>query len=155
MGSKQLAFGGLEGIRDENKKELKFRAKIFTVQYKEKSNNPKKNELLLISHKAIEHWNTGTITMKIKELKNSLPMAYCYMNQDDMKKLLLKNQDLVILSYKAGKLKTRVMFDKRFNLQKGVVSIGNYDERVLINKITNTINDTYIQIKKIKEDKNV
>jgi nitrate reductase NapA len=155
MGSKQLAFGGLEGIRDENKKELKFRAKIFTVQYKEKSNNPKKNELLLISHKAIEHWSTGTITMKIKELKNSLPMAYCYMNQDDMKKLLLKNQDLVILSSKAGKLKTRVMFDKRFNLPKGVVSIGNYDERVLINKITNTINDTYIQIKKIKEDKNV
>jgi predicted molibdopterin-dependent oxidoreductase YjgC len=121
----------------------------------ETTNNTLPESFLLTSHKAIEHWNTGTITMKIQELKNSLPMAYCYMNKNDMKNLSLKNQDLVLISSKIGELKVRVMFDKRFHVPQGMVSIGNYDERVLINKITNTINNTYIQIKKIKENKNV
>jgi nitrate reductase NapA len=155
MGSKQLPFGDIETIRDNNKKELKYRGKIFTVQYMETTNNTLPESFLLTSHKAIEHWNTGTITMKIQELKNSLPMAYCYMNKNDMKNLSLKNQDLVLISSKIGELKVRVMFDKRFHVPQGMVSIGNYDERVLINKITNTINNTYIQIKKIKENKNV
>lgn len=150
MGGKTLPYGNLDGIKDTNKKELKYRAKIFTIPYTQ--SNILKNQpypFQLISNKSIEHWNTGTITMKIQDLKNSLSMAYCYMNKHDMKNLSLKNEDLVEITSKIGSIKARVLFDKRFSLQKGLVSVGNYDGRFPINEITSTINDTYIQITKI------
>jgi nitrate reductase NapA len=154
MGSKQLPFGNLKNITDENLKELKNRAKIFNVTYKE-STPPTQYKFQLTSIKTIEHWNTGSITMKIKELYDSLPLAYCYMNKQDMQKLSLQNQDLVLLHSSVGELKVRVLNDKRFEVSKGMIAIGNYDEKILINKITDKINQTYVNITKIKEDKNV
>jgi nitrate reductase NapA len=149
MGSKQLPFGNLKGITDENLKELKNRAKIFAVPYKNTYTENMNYKFQLLSIKTIEHWNTGTITMKIKELKNSLPMSYCYMNSDNMKLLSLKNEEIVNIHSPVGMLKTKVISDKRFQLQKGMIAIGNFDERIPINQITKTINNTYVNITKI------
>lgn len=46
---------------------------------------------VLTTGRVIDHWHTGTMTMKVPELKKSFPSAYVEVNMEDAKKMGINN----------------------------------------------------------------
>lgn len=156
MGGKNLPYGDTNKITDEKTKPLKYRAKIFSIPYKEITTIKDKNyDTLLISVKLLEQFNTGTLTMRVDELKNKTDQSYGYINSKTAKAKNLQNEDLCFIKSKVGKIKVRIKIDNRFEVATNTIAIALFDERVFINKITKEINNTFINIEKIEEIKEI
>jgi len=152
MGMKALPFGNLKKITNEKTKSLKYRAKIFTIPYS-KSSNINDNQLLLSSIKLQEQYNTGTLTMRVNELYNKTKQSYAFISQETAVNLKLKDDDLCYISSDNQKIKIRISINTRFTPALNCVAVALFDEKVLINKITTSINNSYVTLEKIKEDK--
>ncbi|HIP11719.1 MAG TPA: hypothetical protein EYG73_03270 [Arcobacter sp.] len=152
MGVKALPFGNLNKITNEKTKSLKYRAKIFAIPYI-KSDNVKKDKLLLTSIKLEEQSNTGTLTMRVPELYSKTMQSYGYISKKTAKQYNLIHDDLCYIKSSLGKIKIRISIDKRFTPSTNTIAVALFDEKVLINKVTKSINNTYVALEKIKEEK--
>ena len=151
MGVKALPFGNLKKITSQKIKSLKYRAKIFTIAYIENTIS-NTNKLLLTSIKLSEQYNSGTLTMRVPELYNTTKQSYGYISKETAKIHNLKNDDLCFIKYQNSKIKIRVAIQERFVPAKNTIAVALFDEKVLINKVTNEINNTYVELEKIKGD---
>jgi nitrate reductase NapA len=59
---------------------------------------------VLTTGRLIEHWHTGTMTMKVPELMRAAPNAFVEMHPDDAKKLGVKTGDKVRLISRRGSI---------------------------------------------------
>ncbi|MFZ5995931.1 MAG: molybdopterin oxidoreductase family protein [Nitrospirota bacterium] len=59
---------------------------------------------VLTTGRQIEHWHTGTMTLKVPELKRSAPDAYVEINPKDAQKLGIKSRDKVRLTSRRGSI---------------------------------------------------
>jgi nitrate reductase NapA len=91
------------------------------------------------------------MTMRTKELYNKTMQSYGYISNETALNFNLRNDDLCYISSKTGKIKIRVVINDRFIPSENTLAVALFDEKVLINKITNTINNTYIKLEKIEE----
>jgi nitrate reductase NapA len=57
---------------------------------------------VLTTGRQIEHWHTGTMTLKVPELKRSAPDAYVEINPKDAAKLSIKSRDKVKITSRRG-----------------------------------------------------
>jgi nitrate reductase (cytochrome) len=57
---------------------------------------------ILTTGRQIEHWHTGTMTLKVPELKRSAPDAYVEINPKDAAKLSIKSRDKVKITSRRG-----------------------------------------------------
>ncbi len=135
--AKKLASGDLKGIKDKKKTSIANKAKIFARPYMDPPEMPDDEyNMWLCTGRVLEHWHSGTMTMRVPELYRAVPEALCYMNPKDAKKLGVKNGDLVWVESRRGKVKVRVETRGRNRPARGLVFVPWFDERVLINKVT-------------------
>ena len=135
--AKALPHGDLKGVRNKKKTPLPNKAKIFARPYMDPPEMPDKEyDTWLCTGRVLEHWHSGTMTMRVPELFRAVPEALCYMNPKDAKKRGLKNGDLVYVESRRGKVKVRIETRGRNRPPRGLVFVPWFDERVLINKVT-------------------
>ncbi|NWF65898.1 MAG: nitrate reductase catalytic subunit NapA, partial [Campylobacterales bacterium] len=134
---KELPKGDL--LKPENPTEkysLKNRAKIFFRPYMEPPESPDKNyPFWLCTGRVLEHWHSGTMTMRVPELYRAVPEALCYMHPTDAKDMGVKDGELVWVESRRGSVKVRVDTRGRNRPPRGLVYVPWFDERVYINKV--------------------
>ena len=90
----------------------------------------------LCTGRVIEHWHTGTMTMRVPQLRRAMPQAYVEMNQLDAQRLRISNGDVVAVETRRGSLKLPVWIDGRGNPPQGSLFVPFFDERLLVNQLT-------------------
>jgi len=91
---------------------------------------------VLSTGRVLEHWHTGTMTMKAPELRRAQPEAFVEINPFDAKRLGIKTGDRVRITSRRGEaiIKARVVDTPR----PGMVFVPFHwaDENSLINRVT-------------------
>ncbi len=135
--AKALPSGDLRGIKDKKKKPLPNKAKIFARPYMDPPEMPDETyDTWLCTGRVLEHWHSGTMTMRVPELYRAVPEALCYMHPNDAKKRGVKRGDLVTVESRRGSVKARVETRGRNRPPEGLVFVPWFDEKVFINKVT-------------------
>lgn len=103
---------------------------------------------VLTTGRQIEHWHTGTMTLKVPELKRSAPDAYVEINPRDAQKVGIKSKDKVKITSRRGSivLEARVVDVPR----DGLVFVPMHYPEKLINVLTT---DAYDALSKQPEFK--
>ena len=135
--AKALQAGSLKGKdTSSEKKSLKNKAKIFARPYMDAPELPDKNyDTWLSTGRVLEHWHSGTMTMRVPELYRAVPEALCYMHPQDAKDKGLKQGGLCWIESRRGKVKARVETRGRNRPARGLVFVPWFDEKVFINKV--------------------
>ena len=121
---------------NNEKKSIANKAKIFFRPYMDPCEMPDSNyPMWLCTGRVLEHWHSGTMTMRVPELYRAVPEALCYMSEADAKEKGLKSGDLVWVESRRGKVKAHVEVDGRNRPPKGLVYVPWFDEKVYINKV--------------------
>ncbi len=92
--------------------------------------------LWLCTGRVIEHWHTGTMTMRIPQLQRAMPEAYVEMHRDDARALGVQDGEIVIVESRRGSLELPVWLDGRAEPARGSVFVPFFDERLAINRAT-------------------
>jgi nitrate reductase NapA len=89
----------------------------------------------LTTGRQIEHWHTGTMTLKVPELRRSAPAAYLEINPRDAAKLGVRSKDKVRVTSRRGTiiLEAKVMDVPR----DGLVFVPMHYPEQMINSLTN------------------
>ncbi|MHC4952485.1 MAG: molybdopterin-dependent oxidoreductase [Planctomycetota bacterium] len=90
----------------------------------------------LCTGRVLEHWHTGSMTRRIKQLHQAMPNAYVEMNRADAMELGLKSGDNVKVKSRRGEVTLPVRVDARGRPPRGSVFVPFFDEGRLINKVT-------------------
>ncbi|UTJ06953.1 nitrate reductase catalytic subunit NapA [Arcobacter roscoffensis] len=134
--AKALPKGDLKGVTDKNKTPLKNKAKIFARPYMDAPEMPDSEyPVWLSTGRVLEHWHSGTMTMRVPELYRAVPEALCYMHPEDAKKYGVKQGGLCWVESRRGRVKARVETRGRNRPSKGLVFVPWFDEKVFINKV--------------------
>ncbi len=134
---KELPNGDLLGPKGTGKTSFPNKAKIFLRHYMEPPEVPDKDyPFWLCTGRVLEHWHSGTMTMRVPELFRAVPEALCFMHPADAKKNALTQGELIWIESRRGKVKARIETRGRNNMPKGLIYVPWFDERVLINKVT-------------------
>jgi len=134
--AKSLPFGNLNGITKKKKTSLKNKAKIFARPYMDAPEMPDKEyPTWLCTGRVLEHWHSGTMTMRVPELYRAVPEALCYIHPFDSDIYGLKRGDLCWIESRRGKVKARVETRGRNRPPRGLVFVPWFDEKVFINKV--------------------
>ena len=134
--AKALPFGGLQNFTNKNKTSLKNKAKIFARPYMDPPEMPDNAyPLWMCTGRVLEHWHSGTMTMRVPELYRAVPEALCYMHKEDAEKFSVKQGELVWVESRRGKVKARVETRGRNRTPRGLIYVPWFDEKVFINKV--------------------
>jgi nitrate reductase NapA len=90
----------------------------------------------LCTGRVIEHWHSGSMTMRIPQLARAMPHAYVEIHPDDAKRLGIRNGQRVSVETRRGKLELPAWIDGRGAPPKGSIFIPFFDERLLANVLT-------------------
>lgn len=131
-----LPSGDLKGVTIKEKSPLPNKAKIFFRPYMDPCEMPSKEyPFWLCTGRVLEHWHTGTMTMRVPELYRAVPEALCYMHEDDANKIGVLDNEMVWVESRRGKVKARVEVNGRNKPPVGLVYVPFFDENVFINKV--------------------
>lgn len=132
----KLPKGDLMGVKGEEKADLNNKAKVFFRPYMEPPEIPSKEyPFWLCTGRVLEHWHSGTMTMRVPELYRAVPEALCYMNEIDATNLKLAHGDTIWVESRRGKVKVKVDLRGRNKPPVGLVYVPWFDENVYINKV--------------------
>lgn len=133
---KAIPTGNLWGITDPKPVPLPNKAKIFYRPYAAPVEQPDANyDLWLCTGRILEHWHTGSMTMRVPELYRAQPNAFVYMNPDDAAKRGLKNGDVATVESRRGKINAIVQTNQRNFMPKGSSWLAFFDEKVQTNQV--------------------
>jgi len=134
---KSIPQGTLKGADpSKGKVDLSNKAKIFFRPYMDPPEMPDTEyPYWLSTGRVLEHWHSGTMTMRVPELYRAVPEAFCYMHPEDANKHGFKQGDLIWIESRRGKVKAHVEMRGRNKPPKGLVYVPWFDEKVLINKV--------------------
>jgi len=90
----------------------------------------------LCTGRVIEHWHTGTLTMRIPQLHRSMPQAYVELNRKDARRMGVSNGEVVRLESRRGVLELPAWIDGRGSPPPGTLFIPFFDETLLANLLT-------------------
>jgi nitrate reductase NapA len=90
----------------------------------------------LCTGRVLEHWHTGTMTMRIPPLMKAMPQAYVEMHRDDAKALGVRDGEVVAVESRRGRLELPVWIDGRGQPPKGTLFVPFFDESLPINLVT-------------------
>ena len=111
------------------------KATIWFRPYKGAAEEPTTEfPMVLTTGRVIDHWHTGTMTMKVPELRRSFPKAYVEVNIEDAKAKGIKNGDDVLLETPRDKM----VFQAKVSdvCRPGLIFVPWYDAQLMINKLT-------------------
>ena len=85
------------------------RAQIWFRPYEPPPESPDKDyPFWLCTGRVVEHWHSGTLTMRIPQLRAAMPRAYVEMNREDARRLGIGNGDSVTVETRLRKYCTSV-----------------------------------------------
>ncbi|MCA9217490.1 MAG: molybdopterin-dependent oxidoreductase, partial [Planctomycetales bacterium] len=90
----------------------------------------------LTTGRILEHWHTGSMTRRVKQLHQAVPSAYVELNRADAIQLGAQNGSKVKLISRRGELTLPVHVDDRGKPPRGSVFVPFFDEAKLINLLT-------------------
>jgi nitrate reductase (cytochrome) len=90
----------------------------------------------LCTGRVLEHWHTGTMTLRIPQLRAAMPHAYVEMHPADAKAHGFRNGETIRLSTRRGELLLPLWLNGRGHPPRGSLFVPFFDERLLINDIT-------------------
>lgn len=93
--------------------------------------------------RVLEHWHTGTMTMRIPQLRGAMPGAYVEIHSEDARDLGVSNGDRVRLETRRGTLELPAWIDGRGHSPRGAVFVPFFDETRLINALTLDAHDPF------------
>ncbi|MGF7174144.1 periplasmic nitrate reductase subunit alpha [Azospirillum doebereinerae] len=124
-----------EGVRFYGNPDGK--ANLFAFPYEGPAEVPDKEfDLWLVTGRVLEHWHSGSMTMRVPELYKAMPMAMVFMHPDDAKARGLRRGSEVTVASRRGEMRTRVETRGRNKPPRGVVFVPWFDSGRLINKCT-------------------
>jgi nitrate reductase NapA len=113
------------------------KAVIWALPYEPPAESPDDEyDLWLVTGRVLEHWHSGSMTMRIPELYRAVPSAVVFMHPDDARARGLKRGDEVEVASRRGAMRTRVETRGRNRMPRGVVFVPWFDAAQLINKVT-------------------
>jgi len=113
------------------------KARIFAFPYEPPPEMPDHEyNFWLSTGRVLEHWHSGSMTMRVPELYKAFPDCVCFMHPADAERLSLNRGDEVRVISRRGEIRTRVETQGRNKPPRGMVFIPWFDERVLVNKLT-------------------
>lgn len=122
--------------KEPEKTPFKNKVKIFFRPFMKAVERPDETyPFWLCTGRVLEHWHTGTMTMRVPELYRAVPEALCYMNEADCAKMSLNQGDSVWIESRRGKIKAKVDMRGRNKPPVGLVYVPFFDENVYINKV--------------------
>jgi nitrate reductase NapA len=134
---KSLPSGNLDGITHPEKTSIAGRAKIFFRPYAAPVEMPDHDyDMWLSTGRVLEHWHSGTMTRRVRELHWAVPAALIYMHPEDAKVRGLKRESIAWIESRRGKVRATVETEGRNRPPKGMVFVPWFDEGVFINKVT-------------------
>lgn len=120
------------------------RAAIFVHPYEAPPEAPDAEyPFWLCTGRVLEHWHTGSMTMRIPQLRRAMPHAYAELHADDARRLGLRAGDHVALHTRRGRVELPIWIDGRARPPVGTVFVPFFDERRLINLITLDAHDPF------------
>lgn len=132
---KDIISGNLKAP-NTNKVSIDNKAKIFLRPYMDPCEMPDNNyPLWLCTGRVLEHWHSGTMTMRVPELYRAVPEALCFMHNDDATAQGLKQGDVIWVESRRSRVKVKIETRGRNRPPKGLIYIPWFDENVLINKV--------------------
>lgn len=133
---KAIPTGNLQGVTDPKPVPLPNKAKIFYRPYAAPVEQPDQNyDLWLCTGRILEHWHTGSMTMRVPELERAQPNSFLYMNPADAEKRGLKNGDYAVVESRRGKVKAIVQTNQRNFMPKGTTWLAFFDAKVQTNQV--------------------
>lgn len=113
------------------------KAWAFAAPYEPPAESPdKKYPLWLCTGRVLEHWHSGTMTMRVPELYKAFPTAVIWMHPADAKKYGLKQNDKAKITSRRGHVVARIDTRGRNKPPKGLIHVPWFDANILINKVT-------------------
>jgi nitrate reductase NapA len=113
------------------------RAVIWALPYEPPAESPDAEyDMWLVTGRVLEHWHSGSMTMRVPELYKAFPEAVVFMNPDDARARGLKRGDEVRVISRRGEVRSRVETRGRNRMPRGRVFVPWFDAGQLINKAT-------------------
>jgi nitrate reductase NapA len=113
------------------------KAVIWALPYEPPAESPDAEfDLWLTTGRVLEHWHSGSMTMRVPELYQAFPSALVFMHPDDAEKRGVRRGDAVSVASRRGEIRTRVETRGRNRPPRGVVFVPWFDASQLINKVT-------------------
>ena len=113
------------------------KAQIWFHPYEPAAEPPDKDyPFWLCTGRVLEHWHSGTMTMRVPPLRRAMPHAYVEMHATDAAKLGVASGGMVEVETRRGTLTMPAMIDKRGKTPEGSLFVPFFDERLLINELT-------------------
>ncbi len=118
------------------------RAVIWALPFEPAHEPPDEEfDLWLVTGRVLEHWHSGSMTMRVPELYKSFPQAPVFMHPDDAKARGLRRGQIATLQSRRGEIRARVETRGRNRPPRGLVFVPWFDASVLINKLLLDAND--------------
>jgi len=92
--------------------------------------------LWLTTGRVLEHWHTGSMTRRVKELHQSMPNAYVELNPNDAARMGIENGDRVKIVSRRGECVLPAQSGGRGVPPPGSCFVPFFDEGIQINRVT-------------------
>lgn len=113
------------------------KALIWFAPYEKTTEEPDaENPFWLCTGRVLEHWHTGTMTMRIPQLHGAMPHAYVEMHPDDAAERGFANGETIVVKTRRGELSLPLWINGRGRVPRGTLFIPFFDQRLLCNDIT-------------------
>ncbi|MCW8139822.1 MAG: molybdopterin-dependent oxidoreductase [Planctomycetota bacterium] len=93
-------------------------------------------DLWLCTGRVLEHWHTGTLTMRVPQLRRAVSRAYAELHPEDAARLGVRTGDQVVIESRRGRCTLPAWLEGRGAPPRGTVFVPFFDERHLINDVT-------------------
>lgn len=90
----------------------------------------------LCTGRILEHWHSGSMTRRVKQLHQAAPEAYVEVNRADARELGIQNEEQVRVVTPRGSLKLAARIDGRGKPPRGSLFIPFFDESLKVNLLT-------------------
>ncbi|MFC3569280.1 periplasmic nitrate reductase subunit alpha [Paracoccus simplex] len=113
------------------------KARILAVPYEPPAEPPDEEyNIWLVTGRVLEHWHSGSMTMRVPELYRAFPGARCFMHPEDAREMGFNQGAEVRVVSRRGEIRTRIDTRGRNRMPRGVVFVPWFDASQLINKVT-------------------
>lgn len=110
------------------------KALIWMRPYKGAAEEPDQEyPLYLTSMRVIDHWHTGTMTMKVPELRKANPAAFVEINPEDAERAGIAHDDMVVVETRRDSLTLPARVSD--TCRPGLVAVPFFDATKLVNKL--------------------
>ena len=131
-----------QGVHFYKAKKFDQKAAVWLRPYQPPAEVPDADyPFILNTGRVLEHWHTGSMTRRIKQLHQAVPEAYVEINRSDARELGINDGDMVRVRSRRGALDLKARIDGRGKPPRGQVFIPFFDEHRLVNQLTLDVMD--------------